>query len=255
MLTELPVEIQERVYNGLHVRDRIKLLMALPKACVRRIRVRPHHNEKKLGVLAKAVEKRRVERLSSTMVAFLKEECVEGDPTIGEIGKVFPELLDDDGTDDIAGRIRNGTLTAKDLEGLVDKMYRGLGAVRAAVYQCTPAVFDVLYGSEEVRAWMQMFGGQCFIFNLFNYMNPTLIEYLRSAEMVDGFVWPWDLAYKNIMECRHTWVVPATRKLILEQVPWTTEQLDEIWKNMMEDMNIDAATEVEAHKEARFGLR
>lgn len=82
MITQLPVEIQEIIYNKLHVKDRVMLLASKKFD----FKPKPKANEKKLGVLSKAIAKRKVTKLSEPITRFIGS-CSSSDPTIQEMSK------------------------------------------------------------------------------------------------------------------------------------------------------------------------
>ena len=113
--TELPYDLQKHVCGFLHVEDRARLRASLPRGVIRRILPHTPAVEKKLGILAKAVRKRRVSRLSGIMLDFLRAACCQSDPTVRELAAVFPEVatIAGDGSRQktIAEKISDGTIT------------------------------------------------------------------------------------------------------------------------------------------------
>ena len=94
MLVDLPHDVHESIFNNMHVKDRSKFLMSLPK----HIRSLPafaashvKQREKKLGGLCGAIKKKYVTRITDKIVQFLAT-CQADDPTVLEIVSSFPGL-------------------------------------------------------------------------------------------------------------------------------------------------------------------
>lgn len=94
MFTELPLDIQERVFHALKVSDRARLCMSIPKSCAARLqRTGKQVAEKRLGVLAKAIRKKKLTTLTRTIRAFLKDNVNQDDPTVAEMARDIPEVV------------------------------------------------------------------------------------------------------------------------------------------------------------------
>ena len=92
MFPNLPVELQERIRDSLDVCDRVRLMMALPKALSKTLRRNPQ-TEKTLGVLARAIRKKRLTGLTIKTRNFLGRKASRQDPTVALMAATIPEVM------------------------------------------------------------------------------------------------------------------------------------------------------------------
>ncbi len=92
-LADLPSELQDNVCDALHVADRARLAMALPKACAALLKCTKNKRyERALGVLASAIRKKRVTKLSFMTRRHINRYVDPKDPTLAEMALHVPEV-------------------------------------------------------------------------------------------------------------------------------------------------------------------
>lgn len=250
----LPSEIQELVYRKLHVTDRVKLSMALPRNT--KVQVKPRVAEKKLGVLAKAVKRRRIASLSDAMKCFITT-CDPTDPTITEMTEVFPEtrlLAEQQSTvfQTVAEKIKSGDIAS--LAGLTDEKLLEDVKIQVEIYKSNPITFQELMNIRIFKEWIVEWQYQVYS-NLYNYANSDLLDFIHdySCNLYD-----WDVAALKA-SVRRTYYNPAVkassmfsrtpcRDLLLKHIPYTAEELESLWLACMERMDIDAAQDIDAQR-------
>lgn len=90
MFTKLPLDIQEKIYNLLPVDSRVSLSMALPKDAPKKF-IKDKKEERKLGVLVKAIKKKKFKKLTPVSKEFISK-LDKSDPTLDEISQHIPEV-------------------------------------------------------------------------------------------------------------------------------------------------------------------
>lgn len=91
MFTKLPIDIQEKIYNLLPVQSRTSLRIALPKRSSSYNYFKDKTCEKKLGILSKAIKKKKFKKLTPATKVFLMSIDKE-DPTLAELSNILPQI-------------------------------------------------------------------------------------------------------------------------------------------------------------------
>ncbi|NBK25367.1 MAG: hypothetical protein EOM68_25510 [Spirochaetia bacterium] len=127
----LPVELKERVYNSLVVRDRARFCVAMKKTTDNRFIYKCPEKERRLGLFVRSIKKRTVTTPSLPMLQFLGT-IDRDDPTLDEISEVFPEAVANHRDShkpkamSMADRIRDGSLTEEDVRARMHEDQGGL---------------------------------------------------------------------------------------------------------------------------------
>ena len=231
MLTDLPRELFEAVYDRLHVHDRMRLNAAMPRD--RRV-TRGARIDERLALACLATKRR---RRSAPLKAFLLDNLAE--PTVRSMLEEDATLAEDLRATAREREIRDAKVasdiprdaTKDELEVLVLDMIRNGTPERLEAF--APVARQVL----EVRH-----GSKCdALFSALNYQNDDMAAHLvsRGRELygidVDAMVRFVTEGYgRSLMTSRRT------RESILRVVPLTAEQRREVIHSMMDDLDVDA---------------
>lgn len=252
MLTEIPLEINELISKRLHVCDRAKMFMALPKNIAASIPKPPASKEKQLASIYNAViRKRKITKLSHPMKKFL-ESYDPSDPTVVSIYKelgVSSKMT----LMDVAEHIENDTLNADHLKNFTfkpEEFHHTHGRFLTSIYKTTPDTFQMLMTMlPEFKTFMQDVMPRSLMFNVFNYGNEALFLHLRDSveyqfDMPDllQYVAAQSLSIQTMWSCGSD-----TRSMFLKYLRpyYNKEALEEKWLMLMESMDIDAANDIE----------
>jgi hypothetical protein len=232
---QLPNDLQDSIYQCLTVDDRVRLRCALPPDARKRV-PKPQRNEKRLGVLLKAIRKRRIVRLSRPATEFLRIQCARDDPTVAEIERTFPEItasLDRGSKTTLHDKLKDGSLLPADLASIEDD-----GDINVGL--CHPASFDVLIGDERFAR----LASANKVSSIIIYGNTKLLEHLATA--LPGM-------YTAGMAHAHAYTVTYgtmwgqdSAAILLRHVAYSREELDGLWTKAMDDMEVEVAETIDA---------
>ena len=259
MITTLPIEIQQDIYNKLNVKERIHFEIALGKN--KPIQTKQKDKEKKLGILAKAIEKNKITKISRPIKEFLKT-CDPSDPTIQEITHVFPEVPTfykelSLSFETINQKIINGRITLQELNDIPDinKNTYNIGddiwMFKSSIFMSHIDSFMILIQHPAILIWFKLNSTIVFS-NLFNYRNERVLEYIFSdgAELLG-----WDLEYLSdfIKSNNILFYTRSIRLLILRFIQLSNEEYQALWIDLLEKMDIEGIEDVET-KMKELGL-
>lgn len=88
---DLPNVLQDKIYNYLPVCDKARFRMAMPKPMGNNFKL-ASYKDKGLGMLSKAIKKKKIVEISDKVKHFLKESVSEFDPTIEEMQSHIPSI-------------------------------------------------------------------------------------------------------------------------------------------------------------------
>ena len=246
MILDFPIDVQEMIYKKLEVYDRVRLKIALPKQHT--LKFNDPALERKLGILVTALKKKRVTHLSNKMKIFLVSSVKKDDPTLNTITQNFPwDFVLKKTTEDYI--IENNV----DALRLCDSADFSNIQDMSVLYKMHPLTFhNLITQLPNFRTWLlkdrRMINS--FVFNLFNYKNRKLLEFLRQdghtalfgVDLTDAFVNCRSYIIKDdvLMSCRDS------RRLILEHIKFDIDHLNHLWICRMNAMDIDGAIEVDA---------
>lgn len=237
----LPVELQECIYMRLHVRDRVMFRIAMPKDT--KIRYNPPFEERKLGILAKSIQKRKIPELSTSMKSYLRtvNPC---DPTLDEIAEVFPNVVVNVTAKSFEDLIHDGTVTEEDVRALLPEnlavRLQTDWVLKESVYKCKPHVFEILIIHPDIRHFVDNYD---FLFCILNYANEELIIHLKQHSGRLGFDVPSFerslIAY--IISYRYNTIFTSQFAILaIRHLPFTRQELERMWIRCLENMNMDA---------------
>ena len=246
MLTQLPVDIQEKIYNKLHVNDRVKFLMSMPKG--HQLCVKPSYDEKKLSILAKAIEQKRLIILSKPIKNFLAQYDPK-DATLMKMAEVLPEIKSipfNITKKSVATKIKDGSFSYEDIRYLPDDFYDlavDAYPIQSAIAQCKISTFTTLINIERVNVWVKT--SLQFKLGLFNYGNRELLEYMQK-EYHDRHDWDLSGYFASLLVSSPTLFSSSVSwNLLLEFIPFSLEQLNSVWLSLIENMYIEASIVVD----------
>lgn len=246
MFTELPRGVQEKIFDSLHVKDRAKLNMALPKPLKFTKTIKTSKDvDKKLGVIANAFKKNRIKRVNGQLKSFLLK-INEDDPTIQDIVQQFPELkplYKTKTSSSIIEQIRENNIQDLDditNEELNDEIYTTI------VKHANVATFQALHDHKKTKAFIQL---KCidtphFCLDLIFYSNTNLLEYMLSHE-------PYNmnkdkvLKYIVSMDLLKLLLMSFNREVFLKYFDVSKDLLENVYVNFIEEMNIEAAIAID----------
>lgn len=223
MLLQLPLDVQERVYRMLPVDDRARLVAALPKGEPLRARALPtgasRRAERTLGVIHRAVRKRRVMRMSTRMKDFLASVPLD-DPTMFDIAASFPDVA----TARDANAVRPSdvhTLAAGDIERIL----------RTASWEtwCT------LRSNPALEPGADSLPHLLFICGLYN--SPLFVRIAESGA--------YDLNAMMKSSIKHLSCNPKSLSAVLRHVPMARDELEAVYVYCIERLYIESASIVE----------
>jgi hypothetical protein len=254
MLLELPFDVQQAVLKHLHVKDRAKLTMALPKDLRTRIGgCKNSATERRLGLLSKAVAKKHVRKLTPAIERFLKLHCEGSDPTIKEMARAIPEVEQVMANtllgDPLAQKIHDGTVTEADIEAW-DGEDQSV-CVLAECYGCSVQTFELLWANNKMRAIMESrnmcYNSYLFLFQLFNYARDgALVEHIlanperygmNAAQEKQGVL---DCLMRSGGHVSHWHQRPEVRAMILRHLPLDKSHLEHFMNECISEMVMDA---------------
>lgn len=224
MLLSLPFDLQDKIYGMLSVKDRVRLNMCLPKQ--NRDRYKPLHEEKKLGVISIAIQKKRIKKLTPQMKAFLTQKVSRKDPTFAELVDVFPEL--------VPGQ-SSGQLT---LEAVKDMDHT---QVMDVLKKARPSEYDII---STHRMFEDEFQRISILFHCLLY-NHAMFRFLVSSGKMDV-----NMLRSSLIFTTHN---VSNAKLVLEYMAASKEELEEMYVKAMGDMHIDVAEFLDAKIKAMDG--
>ena len=244
--TQLPSDIQDMIYKKLHVNDRIKLLTVLPKRHA--IKINVSSDEKKLGVLAKAIRQGRVSELSDYMKLFL-QTCNSTDPTIHEISLVFPDIMAfytiDTPYRTINQKIMDGHVTIDDLQSApnINNNDEITKYFKQSIYRSPLISFKVLITNTPLITWMKDNPFEVY-FNLFIHSNRDILKYIYDE---GGSLLQWNIKAleEQIKDLTSLYYIASCRKLVFEFVNITCDEYRKIWMSLLDKMMVDGVLEVE----------
>lgn len=235
MFLNLPVEVQQTVFDSLDVKDRTKLNMALPKEG--KMKHVSSEKEKKLGILYRAITKKTLTHLTPTIKGFLRT-CDVNDVTLKAIAAEFPEeriIQGNDGT--LLKKIRDGTATSDDFEFAHE--YRSFDLLNA-LCESTPTMFDIAMSNTRSHKVI-MDGKLSVVFNMFNWGNEELIAHILSKNYLPKSAWDYfdDVDVAFLLDRK------IVRDLILKYRTFTQERLRGLYEGVLGAMDVEAALDIE----------
>lgn len=258
MFLDLPPNVQQLIYNQLDVCDRAKLAIALQKIenANKVIKYKDKTSEKKLGILSKSIVKKRVVKLSETMMEFLTKSVDPSDSTLGVIAESFPivnTIINKTHVKSIAERITEGIVSKEFLDelrnenndemlnlsnGSFDRSWRFL----TSAYGCSVDMFKMLMCVESVSLWVADFN-YYFVCNVFEALNADLIDYIFNCH-------PFPLELTGLRLMLTEWVFVAwppidVIRLYLQYVQFEEHQLQSMWLFYIGQMDTDCAEMIE----------
>lgn len=179
MFLDLPIDLQENIFQRLDAKDRVKMKLALPK----KNKIYKADREIKLAITSSFIKKNRSRLLQkqSTLkpciIEFLKSNI--NDITVKQYCDEFGITKDiDPKEDDLANAIQNNNVCIEK-EYVISKDYF------YNIYKSKPDTFTKLYINKSTQKYFIEFlhnDYQMFVFNLFNYENKELLQFVLNGD-------------------------------------------------------------------------
>ena len=258
MMIDLPVELQQLIYNKLPVWDRVRMKMVLPKPqskeqSKQQLQWKNPDTERKLGILAGAIQKKRIVKLSDPMKKFIVASVDKEDPTLTEMAQHIPEVAHLLHRPQAARTIED-FIKDNDIEALKDVPASAFKEVMyhnpMIMYTVPPATFQGLMTLQGFREWFSTEFPRIFYFNIYNYGNTALIDYLhqegQSSHGLDmhaarQYLRGYILQYSSCLMTRRD-----IRRVLLKELDFDRKDLEHLWEVRMNEMDIDGAQDVDA---------
>lgn len=259
-MQNMPPEIHQLIYERLNVIDRVNFYIALPKHKRIHLRRECTYKEKQLHVVTKAIQKKRVSKLTRPMKEFLST-CRDTDPTVDIVKEAFPgevkfhtPLNTYDYTPLITPleafiyRIENGVVTKEDLdEFLTLENISYSDNLKSALSQVKPSMFDFIHGnSSAFREHVAKNNGLNYICNAI-WRGPnggTLLEHILQDKQKAAF--EYDIHFDLILPALKA-LSPTDLSIryiymnLIKIIPFSKEELELLWVFCVENMLIEAA--------------
>jgi hypothetical protein len=238
---ELPHDVQKIVYNKLNVRDRINLKAVLPKKHTHVVCSKDTKMENKLGVVATAIKKHKIKKLSIEVKYFLST-IPKDDPTISEIFKVFPDSHVNIVIDQtmIKTNIINGNVTFDE----VQSFFEYIDVINDdIVCKSHPISFDMMMGITRFKDFV-MHNKLQVCFGLINYMNVSLLAHIKSHPNYNIILstslpeYYWDIMLDN----------KDKLALMMDYFHRTDGEFETLWIKCIDKMCLDSAAAVDKHR-------
>jgi hypothetical protein len=194
MFLQLPKEIQEVIYDKLHVRDRVMLNVALPKeARIKRTIRTDKLRDKQIGMTWHYIMKRKPARLSASMRMFL--ETHKQDPTVQELimqnKSAAPTAIS---AHDAAFDLLDDDLNKNSIQ--FDQLHRYPTAwsltymqkchlCNHIAYRITVPTMQAMIANEQTLQLLRgiIRGVENLFFNLINVRNEPVLEYILRHQI------------------------------------------------------------------------
>ena len=223
-----------------------------------RFRYKCKAKERKLGLFARSIKKRKISTLSAPMLSYLGT-IDRDDPTLDEIAEVFPDAVarhrssNGPSVRGLGELIRDGTVSEADVrahlsEDLSERLTEDW-VLTNSVYQCKPCVFDILLIHPDIRRFVD----RCeFLFALINNSNDALILHLKRHGSRLGI--NMQAHERNLVA--HIMASAVNNKnnilfsshfalIALRHLPFTVEELERVWPMCLQEMNMDAVEAID----------
>ena len=232
MLNQLPSELQERVYDLLPARDRIKMKLVLPKhQSISKTMKTDSKNDKNLGVISAFLKKCPQKKLFLTK--FLKnliEKNIEKEDVCKEDVNIILNSLDE--TDKkrfisgknkykleeilIDGNISNDTLDHIDIDHEYSILFNSV------IKHITPSCLELLVSHPNTRDYFYTFlKHPCCLWSCFNFCNFDLFDHIYEN-------------YKNVIN------IDNLQSKLISNVYYTKDQIEFIAnRNLLSDSGKD----------------
>ncbi len=256
---DLPKNVQEKVFEGLHVNDRVRFNIALPRH--QKFKETTHTNnikDKKLGVLVKSLKTRKVTTLSPAIMCFLSTVSKD-DPTIKDICDMFPEtnhVFDSKSKyseELLHHKIHKHLLISNaDIDAIMN--YNSCDILNA-LKVTSVEIFDSIYNHVKGKEFFERYifsanenSFNMFIFSVICHGNVSLLEHILEKINVYG------QTLKGVEEYMNTECIiillgarNVTRQIMFKHFHINEDLLDKLYCHLVENMNIDSALEVEKY--------
>lgn len=219
MIADLPHEVQDLIFRKLHVKDRAKLLMALPKSAIPFRKTDQHKcKEKHLGILSNAIRKRHLatDKMAQRVKDFLVNTCESEDPTLEEVKSQLQ-------------------FAKVDISSDYD--------LREMLYKSTPKEFtDTISKNPEYEKYI--FENELnFIIGVLIYGNEPLFMYLLDRK---GCTLTKSYIASAVTDIYHT-TSRAAVNILLKHIPFSKEQLESLAKKAIEKLEFETYQEILKH--------
>jgi hypothetical protein len=245
--SHLPDHVVDNICSHLNVNDRAMLNVALYRCSGDKKKT---IREKKLGVLFKAIRKRRINKLSLEISKFIGTIDKSSDPTVQEMQQYFPEIAhilpSKKDVDDVCvqKKLDLGIFSTNDIDFLMRESPT-TRALMIARIRSIDVFCATITDSRAASIWKLVVESMrhlsLFAFNIVNYCNHTLLDHLQSHAHCYG------LDFETLKDCIVTDVISQLKhrrvccKFVLERFSIPQSTLRDIYSDCVLAMNTDDA--------------
>lgn len=258
---DFPKNVQEKIYESLHVNDRVRLNIVLPRNNKMNITTNTNSSkDRKLGVLVKCLKNKKINQLSQPMMWFLKT-VNENDPTTKDIIELFPDTKNIFSSKSYENELltykilHKTSLTDDDIDEITKFECKDIIDV---LKRTSPEIFDKISkhpkGSEFMKTniFCERYNASIdigvFIFTLIANCNANLLQYIidklpeyglsKESKSIQDFVLA-DFSVICIGEDS------KCRKLLFQHFDISKDVLEKLYCHLVKLMDIDSALEIE----------
>ena len=262
MLTDLPLNVQQMIYNKLPAADRARFCIAVPREVRNQLKRKYTSDERKLNGLSRAIEKRKVRRLSLKMRDFLRT-CNADDPTCEPIVAAFPDVKEimipvtdpfakkPNVTKSVLSKMLDGSIVAADLKDFTTEFIQETSEFELSevLSKLSVSVFEFMWENSLVFHEYMVFkftnNNWSFILNCIIWSNVVLAEHILANS--EKYRVNREGLNVNICEwtTRDTIAWNYQPEFLLRHFPYSREALESIWERLMDDMSVDSASVVD----------
>lgn len=256
---ELPKNVQEKIFESLHVRDRARLNIVLPQnQKLNSTTNTNYHKDRKLGVLVKSLKTQKVRNISPEIMCFLKS-VQRKDPTTNDIIELFPEV------ENVFAQENNKPDTELLTYKIQKKMHvdkNDIDTIHSydnydvidAIKVTSPEVFHMLFMHPKGKEFLENnilindnisgYSIGLFVFSILLHGNVDLLRHILDNLKTYG------VEIENIKTFLYSNIITLgsfykSRKILFEFFDVPEDSQDRLYCHLIEKMDIDAALEVE----------
>ena len=243
MFLDLPIDLQENIFQRLDAKDRVKMKLALPK----KNKIYKADREIKLAITSSFIKKNRSRLLQkqSTLkpciIEFLKSNI--DDITVKQYCDEFGITKDiDPKENDLVNAIRNNTVCIE------NKYVTDINSFYFNLHESKPDTFTRLYINKSTQKYLieylytDIF---MFLFKLFNHQNRELLQFVLNGDYeFKSDLQPYlDMAIEKTKRFEVISIFTnskSTLQLIMSHFSISKETIETLIKKAEEEFNVDS---------------
>ena len=247
---QLPIELQQIIFDNLEARDRAKLYSALPKQSRNALKKHSSYHERTLSCIARAIKKNRLDTVSENIHMFLKS-CYKQDPTCEPIIAKFPNIVMKCKVDNIVPKtlgekLGDGTITIDEAKSLIGEYFRKLDNKTKIFSNLHIDSFEILWeNSIEFKKYC-LNPNDCYLVYLAIYGNIKVIKKVLDHREKYGITPDRLTQFKGYAIIHSSiWLNTSIMDLLLSIFSYSKAELLVIYNTLMKYLYIDGAERIE----------